>query len=338
MKKFLSLLLSALCVSGMALTTSAGLPTYEEQRYIPRAATAPTIDGVITDDEWNNALAIELNDDNTENQYWSSNTCPNSTFYFMWSEEGLYFFGDVADETDSAIKWHEGAGHYNSGDGIQLCIYPNIEDIGNDFGKLYCWTLVVANTGKAEVGEHFVYGAGDEIGLDVEEVVAACTKTETAYTFEAFFPATLFTKSETPLNFKTGTTFALTNFIMEMNRWDQSLFIDSAFFHAPASNKYTLTDELAGSEGGEVDPPVVNPPVEPGDEIPGDITGDGVLALADALLLFQHSMMPDVYKVDYTGDMDFTRDGVLTVADALRLFQHSMMPDVYPLFAPAEVE
>ena len=67
-------------------------------------------------------------------------------------------------------------------------------------------------------------------------------------------------------------------------------------------------------------------------ELPGDITGDGTLNIDDALALFQFSILPDVYPVDYRWEMDFTGDGEVDIDDALRLFQHSMLPDVYPLF------
>ena len=64
---------------------------------------------------------------------------------------------------------------------------------------------------------------------------------------------------------------------------------------------------------------------------PGDISGDGLLDLSDAILLFQHTMLPDLYPVSYTGSMDFTKDGSLDIADAILLFQHSMLPDLYPI-------
>ena len=55
MKKTLSLLLAAICALSMAVCAMADSTT-NEQREIPKAATAPTIDGKMTDDEWENAL------------------------------------------------------------------------------------------------------------------------------------------------------------------------------------------------------------------------------------------------------------------------------------------
>ncbi len=63
----------------------------------------------------------------------------------------------------------------------------------------------------------------------------------------------------------------------------------------------------------------------------GDITGNGIVDIADALLLFQYSLMPDVYSVDYPGILDCNGDDSLDIIDALRLFRYSLMPDIYPL-------
>lgn len=52
----------------------------------------------------------------------------------------------------------------------------------------------------------------------------------------------------------------------------------------------------------------------------GDINGDQVVDIKDALLLFQHSMLPNLYPVSYTG-MDFNGDGVVNVLDAKKLLQ-----------------
>ena len=63
----------------------------------------------------------------------------------------------------------------------------------------------------------------------------------------------------------------------------------------------------------------------------GDINGDGSLDLADAILLFQHTMLPDLYPINYPGNPDFTKDDSVDLADAILLFKHSMLPDLYPI-------
>ncbi len=63
----------------------------------------------------------------------------------------------------------------------------------------------------------------------------------------------------------------------------------------------------------------------------GDIDGDGTVDVYDARELFRHSMLPEVYGIDYAGTLDFTGDGAVDLRDARRLFQYSMLPDVYPI-------
>ncbi len=67
------------------------------------------------------------------------------------------------------------------------------------------------------------------------------------------------------------------------------------------------------------------------DYIPGDINGSSKVDISDALLLFQHSLMPDLYPLSYPDSVDFNTDGKINIKDALLLFQHSLMPDLYPL-------
>ncbi len=63
----------------------------------------------------------------------------------------------------------------------------------------------------------------------------------------------------------------------------------------------------------------------------GDINLDGVVDINDAILLFQHSMLPAVYSISYNGDVDFNKDGYIDINDAILLFQYSMMPNIYPI-------
>ena len=63
----------------------------------------------------------------------------------------------------------------------------------------------------------------------------------------------------------------------------------------------------------------------------GDVSGDNVVDINDALRLFQYSMIPDIYPISYVGSVDFNKDGAVDIKDALRLFQYSMIPDIYPI-------
>ena len=67
------------------------------------------------------------------------------------------------------------------------------------------------------------------------------------------------------------------------------------------------------------------------DVVVGDINGDGNVDIDDAILLFNHSMMPDLFEISYTGNIDFTKDGNVDIEDAILLFNYSMMPDLFPI-------
>ncbi|MGN1408896.1 MAG: sugar-binding protein [Eubacteriales bacterium] len=258
MKKiFTALILAAALTVSSAVVTGAAA-TENEERSIPKAAVAPTIDGVITEDEWANALAIKVNADTTNAVAGSLDTCPDATYYWMWDDAGIYFFGDVKDETENGAVHTYGEGSYNSGDGIQFCIYPDTTMTGSTAFTLYFWSLVVCADGEVGVGEHFTFGTGSQ-GFDVPEVKAACTKTGNSYTIEAFLPAEVWTDSIPPLEIAEGTTFSMANVLMEHDGITQSLMSDTAWFDGANSNKYTLTNDVAG----HVDAPETEPETEP---------------------------------------------------------------------------
>ncbi len=66
-------------------------------------------------------------------------------------------------------------------------------------------------------------------------------------------------------------------------------------------------------------------------DILGDINGDKYVDIDDALLLFQNSLYPEYYPINYRGNLDFTKDGYVDIDDALLLFQYSLYPDYYPI-------
>ncbi len=63
----------------------------------------------------------------------------------------------------------------------------------------------------------------------------------------------------------------------------------------------------------------------------GDINGDGEKDIRDALAVFQHTMMPTIFEIDYLGTIDFNGDGELDIRDSLYLFQHIMLPGMFPI-------
>jgi len=91
------------------------------------------------------------------------------------------------------------------------------------------------------------------------------------------------------------------------------------------------TDERGWPDWSEIEVWGTLVEVETPDYLVGDLDGSGVVDLADAILLFNHSMLGDIYPIDYAGNIDFTGDEVVDLADAILLFNHSMLPDIYPL-------
>lgn len=61
----------------------------------------------------------------------------------------------------------------------------------------------------------------------------------------------------------------------------------------------------------------------------GDLDGNEVVDIDDAVYLALHTMMSDVYKVDQP--VDFDSNGKVDIDDAIYLVLHTMMPGSYPL-------
>ncbi len=336
---FLSASLAVLaCCVCLALGVNAGV-SLRDERYIPKAAASPTIDGVMSAHEWSNALTVSLSHDTMDEIVGSSvpTSCPDATFRWMWDEKGLYLFADIDDSTVPDTVFSPNTGHYNAGDGIQAIMFPDLGTVGSVEGELFIWSMTVASNGSAEVGEHAVFGSSGMIGNDVEDVRIACSTKGTAYCLEAFFPADILVASGTPLIVEEGTTFAMNHVVMEMDGSAQSLYADSAWFNAPNCNKYTLVSDSTGgseTEAPETEVPETEAPdVENPDSerLLGDVTGDGSVDMDDAVLLFRHSMLPEIFPVSYPGTLDMNEDGVIDIRDARRLFNYSMLPDEYPI-------
>ena len=52
----------------------------------------------------------------------------------------------------------------------------------------------------------------------------------------------------------------------------------------------------------------------------GDINADESVDVKDSIALFQFSMLPDLYPVDYPGELDMDKNGDVNIGDAIRLF------------------
>ena len=105
---------------------------------------------------------------------------------------------------------------------------------------------------------------------------------------------------------------------------------------AVAKGSATITAFVDANENGAFDDGEVKAEcavtvTEASSELLGDIDGNGSVDANDAIKLFQYSMFPSVYPIEYTGSVDFDKNGSVDSNDAIRLFQYSMFPGIYPI-------
>lgn len=63
----------------------------------------------------------------------------------------------------------------------------------------------------------------------------------------------------------------------------------------------------------------------------GDIDGDGILGLQDAIALYKFSRYPNLFPINYSGLTDFDKDGTVGLSDAIKLYKYCRYPNLFPL-------
>lgn len=63
----------------------------------------------------------------------------------------------------------------------------------------------------------------------------------------------------------------------------------------------------------------------------GDVNGDGVKNIRDAIYLAYYSLIPNIYPLDDPSPFDFNGDGAINLRDAIYLAYNVMIPNIYPL-------
>ncbi len=252
MKKLLASLMALTTVSSLAVGVSAAASTNEEFT-IPFASTAPVIDGVIDEGEWDNALVRELDASNVDEPTKIGTKFEGATFHWMWDDAGIYFAAEVTDTTPMAEPYKEpGVGSYNAKDAVQVCIYGDPTATGSSVKTLLFYSFApTSTTGEALIGEHFCYGNGST-GADVpagEGDVAATYNKGKGFVVEGFIAKEGLAKTEPSIEFGDGTSLPLANIVLDEVNGKTSIFTDTAWFDATKSNKYILSsDETAGIE------------------------------------------------------------------------------------------
>ncbi len=253
--KFLAFALCALMVT-MAMTVTASAAATKNERFdIPYAVNAPTIDGVIEDGEWENALERVLTPNNVDEPTNTGFKTEGGTFLWMWDDTGVYLAATIKDTTPMSSYHRAGQGSYNAKDGVQVCIYPNGELSGSTVKTLLFYSFCpYADNGSAVMGEHFCYGTGSA-GADIpaNEGKIAAKYSKTSYVIEVFLSKESLTKTTPAMKFAAGTTFALANIILDDQDGSKTaIFTDTAWFSGVESNKYTLNADLTAGYVEEI--------------------------------------------------------------------------------------
>ncbi len=268
MKKTLSIILAlSLVVSAFAAFTFAGSSAAVEAEipYIA-PASAPTIDGTVSEGEWANAKKFTI-DENTSG--FKTGTVPFATdYYYFWNENGLYVYVDAKD-TNIDPNVYTNTQALNGTDGIQIEIDPmNKKNAGYSDSYIFDFVPQSNTTDSHAIWyEHFQYATGAVEGIiDVQGKIDA-----NGYVMEILIKWDALRKKNEDFVVKTGLKMGFGNIIMNVEGAglyaDYSTICDAQFFN-------TLV--LTGGEGVEVNPPsssepapsepdssiTVNPPAE----------------------------------------------------------------------------
>lgn len=244
MKKFLALATTAvLFLSLFTFNVSAA------DLSIPKALTAPTIDGKINADEWKDALSVDMNQTLLN---WVASVNPStgaSKFYFMWDANNLYYAADVKDTTVSSLVPAFGAA-LNVGDGTQLSIYgkdATTSPAPMDGSELLFFSVhPKTDSGAPDVYEHF-----NTIN-QIPEAKIASVFSGAAYTLECAIPFSTLAKVYgngfiNEIKGIVGQQWKMDLIIMDADdAGGQSLGTNASWFDPTTSNTYTLADTGAG--------------------------------------------------------------------------------------------
>ena len=69
--------------------------------------------------------------------------------------------------------------------------------------------------------------------------------------------------------------------------------------------------------------------IKPGEDVPGDFTGDAEVTNEDVIYLLWHTLFPESYPLET--EVDFTGDDQLTNEDVIYLLWHTLFPETFPL-------
>lgn len=258
MKKALTVFFTLALIMSIALLPVSAEKTAKEEYQVPKAQTAPVIDGVMSKGEWDNCFTKVLSEENCT----VKGNFEGATINWMWDDKGLYLFAKVndthpIDPLPAAPKDKQDCVYLADKDCVMLMIYTNPE--ANDYsscsnaGVLYfCLTPRCAD-GKAYATEFHSLATIKEGKptvkgyYPIEGMKIASTYNDAGYSLEVFFPAELFVRGSNKLEIKSGAKVPMTNIISyaEGSAKAQNA-MDAASYNASEANFYNLVNTPAG--------------------------------------------------------------------------------------------
>jgi len=220
MKKFLAI---AIIAALMALAPAATVQAAPPQEYpVLKAATPPTIDGVVNADEWQGAKVGYI--DNTANLQWGDSENPiKADFYLMWDDAGLYFAAVARDDPSGFVKLADGEEHTKLGDGVQFLVDPSYTVNADEIVQVAHNAFIFDIYPQTPWYEHWIYPPEEGGWYDIrsgKNIVTAGSVNGKTWSVEIFLPwADLQAGGEWPMpNFSVaeGMKMSLGYIIMEM--------------------------------------------------------------------------------------------------------------------------
>lgn len=117
MKKLASIGLAAVMTAALTISAAA-LPASRVEITVNKST--PTLDGTITEGEWDTAAAISL--DETNSAAWVGKVGTPVSFYYAWDEDGLYIAAHV---TDPDVQQAPDIKNVFNKDAFQIALDPN---------------------------------------------------------------------------------------------------------------------------------------------------------------------------------------------------------------------
>ena len=261
MKKIFSMILAIAMIATLALSVSAfrnniGNHTENEDFDIPKAQTAPVIDGFITNDnEWAGALVRELSRDNvTDGVHGFHTSFEGAVIYYMWNEAGIYIYADVSDSTFPYKQAYDDCTDTNWEwilcEGVHFIVWADesLEGPEGNRGSVFHWALIPLDIeDQPRIAERMTIELNG-YAYDPEGTQIASEVTPNGYTIEAFIPSELWALSSPAIEIVEGTVLPLTAIVFNRNPGPSDYsYRDSTWYDAINSNKYYLVGTPAGA-------------------------------------------------------------------------------------------